>query len=95
MLAIALVGGGLLWMARQRAEAARVVAQAMLRMGPLQETFSWAKARTELEQARDRLGPGAPVDLRERLDQAQRDLAMVARLDAIRTGSISTSWRAS
>ncbi len=84
MLAITLAGGNL-WLVRQRAqEAERVVAQALREVSRLQEQYSWTEAGTLLERAKDRLGPGAPADLRERLDQARRDLELTSRLDAIR-----------
>src|SRR5262249_30839787 len=44
----------------------------------------WPQARAVLAQALAQLGDDAPEDLRQPLVQVQRDLELVARLDAIR-----------
>jgi eukaryotic-like serine/threonine-protein kinase len=86
-------GGGLFVQnqrAKHRAETKRLeteqyqaVEAALEKMTGLQERERWAEARAVLEEAKRRLGdtPGA---LRKRLDEAEKNLDLVARLDAIR-----------
>ena len=83
MLATALLAESA-WLVRHRAELEGVVADGLRDVARLQQSSSWSAAATEIERTRDRLGPDAPVDLQERLDQAHRDLELVASLDAIR-----------
>jgi serine/threonine-protein kinase len=90
ILVIGATGGGLYvqrqW-AVQDAEAARrrQAAEAALdRADALRRQGRWAEARVILEQTRSRLGEDGPDDLRQRVDQATADLALVDRLDAIR-----------
>jgi tetratricopeptide (TPR) repeat protein len=73
--------------AEQQAEAARqrkAVEEALARAQQFQQHARWAEARAALELARDRLGDTGPEDLRQRVDQAAADLAMIDRLEAIR-----------
>ena len=83
MLAMILAAFGL-WQVRQRAEAGRAIAQGLQEADRLRQKFSWDEAGAELERTRYRLGYGAPADLRQRVDQARRDLELMERLDAIR-----------
>jgi serine/threonine-protein kinase len=85
LLALMAVGGGTgWWWQRQRAERRQGVEAALARVAELQQRDRWDEARAVLDQAADRLGSSGPRDLRERVDQARADLALVARLDAIR-----------
>ncbi len=92
VLALVTVGAaGGLWVQRQ--EAART-AEALLQRDAVEAALDkahtlagqarWAEARAVLEQTRDRLGDAGPADLRQRVEQAASDLALVDRLEAIR-----------
>jgi serine/threonine-protein kinase len=87
LVALLLGGAGVLWVQRQAEERERAVAVALAKAVDLQRQARWAEARAVLEQAESRLGEGGPEDLRRRLEQALRDLDLVARLDAIRLKS--------
>jgi serine/threonine-protein kinase len=92
VLALVTVGAaGGLWVQRQwaeqAAEAARqreAVETALDKAGLLRRQGRWAEARAILEQTHNRLGEGGAEDLRQRVEQATADLALVDRLDAIR-----------
>jgi serine/threonine-protein kinase len=95
LLAISLAGGGGLWyqqhVAAQREEAARreaelreAVRAALDKVTDLRQSARWAEARAVLEQVRQRLGPSGLEDLRDEVVQADKDLALVDRLDAAR-----------
>ena len=94
VLAAALLGGGM-WLVSERAAAARKAeaegiaaegaAEANLReMADLLRRGSWPEAKIALERAKAWLGNRESKDLRSRLQQGNRDLELVARLDAIR-----------
>jgi serine/threonine-protein kinase len=89
LVAVAAAGG--LWLQRQWAERAaeagrqrEAVEAALGRAGELRRQARWAEARAVLEQTRDRLGETGPEDLRQRVEQATADLALVDRLEDIR-----------
>jgi serine/threonine-protein kinase len=92
LLALVTVGAaGGLWVQRQRAERAaeagrqrEAVEAALDKTRDLRQQARWAEARAVLEQARDRLGEAGPEDLRQRVEQATADLALVDRLEDIR-----------
>jgi tetratricopeptide (TPR) repeat protein len=92
VLALVTVGAvGGLWVQRQGAERAAAAARqreavetALDKVGALEQQGRWAEARTVLEQTRDRLGEAGPEDLRQRVEQASAELALVDRLEAIR-----------
>jgi serine/threonine-protein kinase len=96
LLALAfLATGGGVWLVQQhaerRAEAARQEQELRKEVGTaldqavsFRNGFHFHKARELLEQASDRLAAAGPEDLRRQVDQAQADLDLVARLDAIR-----------
>jgi tetratricopeptide (TPR) repeat protein/tRNA A-37 threonylcarbamoyl transferase component Bud32 len=89
-LVAAAAGGGLL-LQRQAAERARregeqrqAVDSALERARGLREQTRWREAQVVLEQARQGLGEAAPGEVRQRLDAADAELALVNRLDTIR-----------
>jgi tetratricopeptide (TPR) repeat protein/tRNA A-37 threonylcarbamoyl transferase component Bud32 len=84
LVALLLGGARVLWAQRQAEEREQAVEAALGKAAQMQEQARWAEARAVLEQAENRLGEGGPEDLRRRLEQARRDLDLVARLDAIR-----------
>jgi serine/threonine-protein kinase len=86
-------GGALagLWWQQQRAERdaeaqrQRLAFEADLnRAAELRQQARWAEARAVLEQTRQRLGEAGSEELRQRLEQAIADLALVDRLEGIR-----------
>jgi tetratricopeptide (TPR) repeat protein len=81
---VLLAAGGVVWLQRQAEDRRRGVAAALEKADLLQRQARWAEARAVLEQAESRLGEGEPAELHRRLDQARRDLDLVARFDAIR-----------
>lgn len=94
LLTLALLCGGL-WLISDRAAVARAIeakraatvraVDANLReMDQEMRIAAWPEAEEALEQAKARLGDRGSDDLRERLGQAQRDIDMVIKLDAIR-----------
>ena len=90
--ALALIGlasGGGVWFVQQRAERRRGVAQhevgtAVAQAGSFRKQFHFHEARELLEQARQRLQPAGPDDLRRQVDQARADLALAENLDTAR-----------
>jgi serine/threonine-protein kinase len=70
--------------ALQEAEQRREVESALDRAAGLREKARWSEARLVLEQARERRGASVPDALRQQLEQALRDLALVDRLETIR-----------
>jgi serine/threonine-protein kinase len=82
LVAVALVAGSL-WLAVQRARLRDAVEGDLKEVAGLQESARWSDAQVVLDRADARLGGGGPGDLRRQLDEAQRDLDLVMRLDAI------------
>ena len=96
--ALTLVGlatGGGVWLLQQRAErrveVARIDADlrneirtAVAQAANLRKGFHFREARELLEQARQRLEPAGPDDLRRQVDQGLADLDLAERLDAAR-----------
>jgi serine/threonine-protein kinase len=82
---------GAFWVQRQAAERAaagarqrEAVESALEKAGDLQHHGRWTEARTVLEQASERLDEAGPADLRQRVQQATADLALVDHLEDIR-----------
>ncbi len=85
LLGLLLVGGRIGWLMHQRrVERDREVTAHLGRAGELLYQERWKEARKALEQAHERLGASAPEGLRQRLEQARRDLDLSFELDAIR-----------
>jgi superkiller protein 3 len=70
--------------AERRAEQRQQVLTVLDKVVNLQQQGRWPEARAVLEQAREPVRAAGPADLRDRLAQAERDLALVARLEDIR-----------
>jgi tetratricopeptide (TPR) repeat protein len=84
VLLLVLVGAGVGWSwQRQRTERRQAVEAGLVKVAELQDRGRWAEARTVLDAAKARLGT-SPGDLARRLQQAERNLDLVARLDGIR-----------
>jgi serine/threonine-protein kinase len=85
VLAAVLLGGLGAWRLEQQAARQRQgVEAALAEVARLQGQARWAEARVALDQADNQLGQGGAEPLRARLEQARRDLDLVARLDDIR-----------
>jgi serine/threonine-protein kinase len=96
--ALALVGlaiGGGMWAAQQRGERRAEAAQrdrelrnevstAVAQAESHRKGYRFHEARERLEQARLRLGPAGPEDLRGQVDGGRTDLELAERLDAAR-----------
>jgi tetratricopeptide (TPR) repeat protein len=85
---IGLAGGGGVWLVQQRArrdgELRSDVGTAVDQAASLRRGFHFREARKLLAQARQRLEPAGPDDLRRRVDQGRADLDLVERLDTVR-----------
>jgi tetratricopeptide (TPR) repeat protein len=101
LLALALLAsGGGVWLVQQRAErqteAARQAQELRQEVGTalaqavrLRHGFHFGQGRELLEQARQRLAPAEPDDLRRQVDQALADLDLAERLDGARLRAAS------
>jgi serine/threonine-protein kinase len=90
-LAAVVLGGWGVWRLEQQAARQRQgVETALAEVARLQGQARWAEARVALDQANNQLGPQGAEYLRMRLEQARRDLDLVARLDAIRLNRADT-----
>jgi tetratricopeptide (TPR) repeat protein len=89
LAAIAFSAGGL-WLRAERAAAEQAVADDLEKMAEFLKRSSWVEARTALERAKGRLGDGGSEIQRHRLEDGERDLALAARLDAIRLNRSAT-----
>jgi serine/threonine-protein kinase len=84
LVALLLGGFGAWHLEQQAARQRRGVEEALHEVARLQGQARWAEARLVLDGAQSHLGEAGAEDLRVRLEQARRDLDLVARLDAIR-----------
>jgi tetratricopeptide (TPR) repeat protein len=92
LVAAALIAGGW-WVAADRAATVRAVEADLGTVDAALNDSKWTDARTALDRAKARLGDRGPENLRRRLDQAARDLKLVARLDDIPLRRAATSVR--
>jgi serine/threonine-protein kinase len=82
---VLLGGGGWLWRARQRAETARVVHEALQEATMLQRQAKWEQAQAVAKRAEGLLASGGgSEDLHRRVQELRSDLDMVRRLEDIR-----------
>jgi tetratricopeptide (TPR) repeat protein len=88
---VGLASGGGVWLVQQRArhdaEMRNDVVTAVAQAESLRKGVHFREARALLEQARQRLEPAGPDDLRPRVEKAQADLNLADRLDAARIKS--------
>jgi serine/threonine-protein kinase len=85
LLVTLVLGGFGAWrLEQQAARQRRAVESALEEVARLQGQARWTEARIALDAAESRLGDAGAGSLRVRLEQARRDLDLVARLDAIR-----------
>jgi serine/threonine-protein kinase len=89
LLAAALAGGGLR-LAVARAHQREAVGADLREVAELQRQARWPEARAVLERAEARLDRGGPDDLREQIDRARRDLALVIELSRIRLSRLTS-----
>jgi eukaryotic-like serine/threonine-protein kinase len=95
LVALTLAGGGGLWYQQQvaerrqeetlrEAELREAVKAALEKVADSRQRGRWDEARTVLEQVQQRLGASGPEDLRLQVEQAEKGLALVDRLEAAR-----------
>jgi tetratricopeptide (TPR) repeat protein len=98
LLTLAAATGGGWWAQRQRAESERLrddadrkererrqaVEEDLGKVAQLEGQARWAEARAVLGAAETRLGEADARDLRQRLEQARKELDLADRLDAVR-----------
>jgi serine/threonine protein kinase/Tfp pilus assembly protein PilF len=86
-LAVMAAGGGL-WLARQQAErqgrAREAVEEALAQVPGLRRQGRWPEATAVLAQGRSRLDETNSDDLRRRLERAEADIELAAKLEQIR-----------
>jgi tetratricopeptide (TPR) repeat protein len=82
LVTVGAAGSLLVWY--QAAERREGVESALKEAVALREQARWPEAQAVLDQARRMLRGAGPADLRQRLDVAEAELALVNRLDAIR-----------
>jgi len=83
LLALVLLGGWL-YLTGQRTANQRAAEEDLREAALFQQQSDLAGARAAVERAKGRLGDNGPAELRQRVEQAGRDLELVARLEAIR-----------
>jgi serine/threonine-protein kinase len=88
LVLVGLASGGGVWFAQQQArrdgELRSDVATAVAQAVRLRQGYHFGEARELLKQARQRLGPAGPDELRRQVDQGRADLDLAERLDAAR-----------
>jgi serine/threonine-protein kinase len=90
VLAIGLAGVAL-WVVSERAAVERMAEKDLEELSDRRKESKWPEARAGLGRAKARLGDRGSADLRRRIDRADVELTLIARLDAARmTGSWST-----
>jgi serine/threonine-protein kinase len=89
VLATALAGGAL-WVVSDRAAVERAAEDDMREMFEHRERSEWSEARAALGRAKARLGDRGSPDIRRRIDRANVELTLIAKLDAARLVGIQT-----
>src|SRR6185369_10935438 len=88
------LAGGALWVASDRAAVMRMVEEDLETMDNQIRRSVWSEARATLGRAKARLGDRGSAGLRRRIDRADVELTLLARLDAARlTGSWSVGGK--
>jgi serine/threonine-protein kinase len=82
-LLVALLGGSL-WYVAQQGRRRDAIEADLKKVAEEQDNANWSDARTALGRAEARLSGAGLSDLHVRLEQAQRDLGLVKKLDDIR-----------
>jgi eukaryotic-like serine/threonine-protein kinase len=83
-LLAAALAGGTLWVASDRAAVERAADDDLREMVGHRERSAWPEARAALGRAKARLGERGSADLRRRIDRADVELTLIAKLDAAR-----------
>jgi serine/threonine protein kinase len=83
-MAVLLGGVNLLWWAQQRTETQRAVGQDLEKAEFFQDQERWLEAARTLERAAGRLAGGGPDELRQRVEQRQKEVALVDQLEEAR-----------
>ncbi|MGH7130979.1 MAG: protein kinase domain-containing protein [Phycisphaerales bacterium] len=81
---VSVVAGISIWMGVRSAATAQAVERDLRDVAQFQQRSLWVEAGASLERAKGRLGDGAAANLRFRIDEAARNLRLVALLDEIR-----------
>jgi eukaryotic-like serine/threonine-protein kinase len=88
LFTIALMGGAL-WLTVKQSDRRHAVEGDLREVAELQQQARWKDARAVLQRAEARLNGGGTSDLRQRFNQAQRDLDLVIELDRIRLSRLT------
>jgi serine/threonine-protein kinase len=81
---------GAMWLAVKQAQRRQAVEGDLKEVADLQRQARWTEARAALQRADARLNGGGASDLRQRFDQARRDLDLVIELDRIRLSRLTS-----
>jgi serine/threonine-protein kinase len=84
LLTVLLAGGGFGWWWTRRSATVHDVQAALADARTNMDKGRWPEARAALARAAGRLGEGGPRELRDRVAQAQVDVAVVAELEEVR-----------
>jgi eukaryotic-like serine/threonine-protein kinase len=82
--------GGALWLAAHQAQRRQAVEGDLREVTELQQQARWTDARAALQRADARLNGSGAGDLRQRFDQARKDLDLVIELDRIRLSRVTS-----
>lgn len=82
------LGSGMLWVVSDRAAVERMVEEDLREMANHMKQSKWSEARAAMGRARARLGDRGSASLRGRIDRADTELTLIAKLDAARLTGI-------
>jgi serine/threonine-protein kinase len=88
LFAIALIAGAQ-WLAVQRAQRRYILDADLREVADLQQQARWSEAQVALQRAQARLNGSSDSDLRQRVDQARKELDLVVELDRIRLNRLT------